>query len=164
MKKEEETRAQESTAPVEASPSQESVPETNTPAASSETEDKALDTVPRRRAPAAELPEVPADLALLPGLLEAWGEWLTYRKERRLPTAPSTAKGMFVKLREFQQAGHDPVGVIHNSIAQGWQGLFPPRAEHVVKFQPRPKTTEEANQKLLASIEAGRDAVRGVFG
>lgn len=146
MKKEEQTQAQKITELVEASPSQESVPQVNTPAAASETNAPSLDTVPRRR-PAAEMPEVPADLALLPGLLDAWGDWLAYRKERRLPTTPSTAKGMFVKLRGFQQAGHDPVGVIHNSIAQGWQGLFPPRAEHVVKFQPRPQTTEEANSR-----------------
>jgi hypothetical protein len=56
---------------------------------------------------------------------------------------------LWVKLREFQQAGHDPVGVIHNSIAQGWQGLFPPRAAHVVKFQQAAKTTEEANTRVL---------------
>lgn len=96
---------------------------------------------------AAALPELPEDLATVPGLPEAWAAWLQYRRERRLATAPSTATGMFNKLRQLAAEGHGPVEVIHTSITNGWQGLFPLRAAHVVKFTPKPQTTEQANQQ-----------------
>jgi len=155
------TRAQKSTAPIEIVPPQESLIETNTPAVAIQTNDAALDTILRRRA--AELPELPADLALLPDLIEAWSNWLAYRKERRFKTVPSTARGMFVKLREFHADGQDPAAVIHNSIANGWQGLFPFRAAHVVKFNPRPQNTEQANAQFVQGVEDTIAAVRGVF-
>ena len=164
MNKEQQQDAQESAALVGTSPSQESVPETNTPPIASEINAPAFETVPRRRAPAAEMPAMPVALAALPGLTEAWGEWLTYRKQRHLPTAPATAQGMFVKLAEFHADGHDPAGVIHNSISNGWQGLFPPRAAHVVRFQP--KTTEEANDRVrnrAAELYAALKGVKNVF-
>jgi len=137
------TRAQKSTAPIEIAPSQESFIETNIRATASQGNAPTLNKVARR---AALLPEMPVDLAALPGLPAAWVEWLAYRKQRRLATAPATVQGMFVKLREFHADGQDPAAVIHNSIANGWQGLFPLRAAHVVKFNP--KTTEEANARV----------------
>lgn len=100
----------------------------------------------RRRA-AAPLPELPADLAAVPGLTDAWAAWLQYRRERRLATAPSTATGMFNKLRTLAAEGHPPVDVIRTSIENGWQGLFPLRVAHVVKFTPRPQTTQAANEQ-----------------
>ena len=162
MKKEEQTGAQESTALVEAPPSPESGFETNTPAVASETNVPSLETVPRRRAAPAEMPEMPASLAVLPGMPEAWGEWMTYRRERKLATAPSTAKGMFVNLQKYHAEGLNPVEVIRNSIDQGYQGLFPAKG-HIVKFQPRPRTTEEANEKFVAGFQENVNAVKGVF-
>lgn len=105
-----------------------------------------IEKVPAARRRAAPLPDLPEDLAAVPGLPEAWGAWLQYRRERRLATAPSTATGMFNKLRQLAAEGHGPVEVIHTSITNGWQGLFPLRAAHVVKFTPRPQTTQAANQ------------------
>ena len=101
----------------------------------------------KKKVPAAALPELPEDLAAVPGLPEAWAAWLQYRRERRLATAPSTVTGMFNKLRQLAAEGHGPVEVIHTSITNGWQGLFPLRAAHVVKFTPRPQTTDQANHQ-----------------
>lgn len=116
---------------------------------------------------AAALPDLPEDLATVPGLPEAWAAWLQYRRERRLATAPSTVTGMFNKLRQLAADGHGPVEVIHTSITNGWQGLFPLRAAHVVKFTPRPQTTEQANhqaaQRASDIYAALQEDTRAVF-
>ncbi|GGS13766.1 hypothetical protein [Deinococcus knuensis] len=65
----------------------------------------------RRRA-AAPLPDLPDDLAAVPGLTDAWAAWLQYRRERRLATAPSTATGMFNKLRTLAAEGHTHLRVL----------------------------------------------------
>ena len=120
----------------------------------------------RRRA-AAPLPDLPDDLAAVPGLADAWAAWLQYRRERRLTTAPSTATGMFNKLRALAAEGHPPVEVIRTSIENGWQGLFPLRAAHVVKFTPRPQTTQAANdqaaQRASDVYAALQEDTRAIF-
>lgn len=131
-----------------------------------ETKATSTEQVPAARR-AAALPELPADLAAVPGLPEAWAAWLQYRRERRLATAPSTATGMFNKLRQLAAEGHGPVEVIHTSITNGWQGLFPLRAAHVVKFTPRPQTTDQANhqaaQRASDIYAALQEDTRAVF-
>lgn len=88
--------------------------------------------------------ELPADLAALPGLPAAWDRWMMYRRERRLATAPSTVTGMFNRLRQFYREGHDPAGVIQNSIDNGWQGLFPHRTENLKFTRPDPNAARRA--------------------
>ncbi|AWN22188.1 hypothetical protein DKM44_02185 [Deinococcus irradiatisoli] len=117
-------------------------------------------------AAALALPDLPADLAALPGLPQAWAEWLQYRRERRLATAPSTATGMFNRLRRFAAEGDDPVEVIRNSIENGYQGLFRVEKPRNLKFTPRPKTTEQANRQAAdraREIYAALEGTHAVF-
>ncbi|WP_161883932.1 helix-turn-helix domain-containing protein [Deinococcus alpinitundrae] len=108
--------------------------------------------VPRRAGLA--LPAVPADLAAVPGMPEAWADWMTYRRQRRWTTAPMTVTGMFAKLRAYAAEGDNPVEVIQNSIANGWQGLFPAEKPRNLKFPSRPQPTEAADARALHTAQA----------
>lgn len=59
--------------------------------------------------------------------LESWQAWVADRKERRKPVTERAATGQLAKLQEYRNEGHDPASVIANSIAGGYQGLFPER-------------------------------------
>ncbi len=60
-------------------------------------------------------------------LKEAWNEWLQERKERKL--RKFTERGMKAAITHLLNiSGHNEetaVQIINQSIAQGWQGLFP---------------------------------------
>lgn len=52
----------------------------------------------------------------------AWHRWVEYRKQIRRPIKPASIAAAQRKLAGF---GPDQVAVVEQSIAQGWQGLFP---------------------------------------
>lgn len=62
--------------------------------------------------------------------LQKWQEWLQYRKERRLATyTPTGLKRTFNKLVEDSQNDFRlAIQIIDQSLAMGWQGLFPIKA------------------------------------
>ncbi|UWX64174.1 hypothetical protein [Deinococcus rubellus] len=100
------------------------------------------------------MPELPADLAALPGMPEAWAQWFEYRRQRRLPTPPLTATGMANRLQRFAAEGDDPAEVIRNSIECGHQGLFRAEKPRNLKFPSRPQTTEAADARALTTAQA----------
>jgi hypothetical protein len=56
------------------------------------------------------------------GFAEKWGEWLTYRSEKRKPVSEVAAR------KQLAQLSKDPrtaAAAIDQSIANDWQGLFP---------------------------------------
>lgn len=56
-----------------------------------------------------------------------WREWVGYRKSLRKPIkTPQGANGAVNALAEFRQQGFPPEAVIRHSIANEYQGLFPP--------------------------------------
>lgn len=55
-----------------------------------------------------------------------WTEWVADRQERRKPISSRAASQQLKRLAEFREQGHDPARVIEHSIANGYQGLFPP--------------------------------------
>ncbi|MBN2580948.1 MAG: helix-turn-helix domain-containing protein [Pirellulales bacterium] len=55
----------------------------------------------------------------------AWGEWLAYRRERRLTCTPRTLNAQLCKLASWGPTA--AIQAIENAIAGGWQGLFEPR-------------------------------------
>jgi len=59
---------------------------------------------------------------------QAWSEYLDYRKASRLkPLQPASIKAQLLKLSEI---GHDTaIEAINDSIANGWQGIFPPKGQ-----------------------------------
>lgn len=67
--------------------------------------------------------------------VEAWHRWEQYRREIRKPIHPASRLSAQRKLAEF---GADQGAVVEQSVANGWQGLFP------LKEQPRPKKQENS--------------------
>lgn len=62
-----------------------------------------------------------------PEFVSAWGDWLAYRRERRLTAyKPTSLKAQFAELAAWGEAG--AIASIRESIRQQWQGLFPPKA------------------------------------
>jgi hypothetical protein len=72
--------------------------------------------------------EIPASLQTSK-FRQAWSEYLDYRKASRLkPLQPASIKAQLLKLSEI---GHDTaIEAITNSIANGWQGIHPPKKNH----------------------------------
>lgn len=55
---------------------------------------------------------------------KTWTEWLKVRKAKS--NTPGSLQAALKKLEGFKAAGHDPNEIVANSLANGWQGLFPP--------------------------------------
>jgi hypothetical protein len=69
-------------------------------------------------------PEIPACLDT-PEFRAAWGEWLSYRHDRRLTCRPQTLQKQLAFLAALGSASAAVVSV-ETSIRSGWQGLFKP--------------------------------------
>lgn len=60
-----------------------------------------------------------------PGLdREAWGIWVAYRSEIKKPIRPCSVAAA---QRRMAAMGKDQMAAVENSIANSWQGLFPPK-------------------------------------
>jgi hypothetical protein len=101
-----------------------------------------------------ETPSSPKGDADVPvSLRSCWGEWLEYRKERRLaPYKPSTVK----RLLNWLQEQPDPAAVVDQSIRQGWQGLFELKAHPGGKMGPVPEEEDLPFDDLDALKAAAR--------
>ena len=67
----------------------------------------------------------PAKLPMPDGVkIERWGEWIAYRRKRKLTTTEPTMRKQLEFLTKCQTRGQPPDDVIEASIANGWQGLF----------------------------------------
>jgi hypothetical protein len=69
--------------------------------------------------------KTPTPLALpswLPS--EAWAEFVQHRKDIKKPLSDLATQKNLKLLDELRSQGEDPVRVIEQSIANGWQGLF----------------------------------------
>lgn len=72
--------------------------------------------------PAAPLPEgLPAEI---------WQAFREHRKAIKAPLTPAAEKLALKKIAELRAAGHDPAGVVEQSILNGWKGLFELRVSH----------------------------------
>lgn len=71
-----------------------------------------------------------ASLIELPDWLDRddWASWVADRKIRRKPVTQEGARRQLQQLAAYRAEGHAPGAVIANSIAGGYQGLYPPRA------------------------------------
>jgi hypothetical protein len=70
----------------------------------------------------------------------AWESYLAYRKSSRLKAlAPASVQA---QLRNLSEMGHDEaIEAINQSIANGWQGIFPPKNKKTA-----PSKVEEVEQ------------------
>ena len=69
----------------------------------------------------------------------AWESYLAYRKSSRLKAlAPASIQA---QLRNLSEMGHDEaIAAINQSIANGWQGIFPPKGQ-----KPAPAKAKEVD-------------------
>lgn len=58
---------------------------------------------------------------------ETWADWVAYRKSIKKPITETTFKHQIRELEKLHAAGHDVNECISQSIANGWQGIFPPK-------------------------------------
>lgn len=104
---------------------------------------------------------LPGKLTSIDGFEAAWGEWLTYRRERKLTVTPTCLKKQLAMLENQT----DPIAVLNQSIQNGWQGLFPIKsdsnhgksdgevdwsAEYHRVMGPSRNLSDEEYQRLLA--------------
>lgn len=87
-----------------------------------------------------------AELASVPGLdLEAWTRWTTYRTEIRKPIKPAS---MDAAARKLAALGPLQAATVENSIAEGYQGLIPPKPPPNGFTGNRPTRYEQAMTAL----------------
>lgn len=81
---------------------------------------------------------------------QKWGEWLEYRKSRRLTTSNITLGRQIQFLGRFQSQHRE---IIEQSITNGWQGLFEPKngmsktPSNVLKTDNRSKLVQAMKDK-----------------
>ena len=80
----------------------------------------------------------------------AWDDWIAYRREARHKRwSARTVKTQLGRLGKLTES--DAIEAINRSIANGWQGLFPPeKADN----NSRPTRNGEANAKIAAQVAA----------
>ena len=77
---------------------------------------------------------------------KAWISYLQYRKERRLSSL--LPKSLEVKWRQMASWGHEAsLRQIDEAIANGWQGIFEPKAEQINKDKPKDKPEQHSKYK-----------------
>lgn len=58
---------------------------------------------------------------------EAWAAFVDHRRKIKAPMTDRAAELAVAELGKLRAAGHDPRAVIHQSILNGWRGLFAPK-------------------------------------
>jgi hypothetical protein len=75
---------------------------------------------------------------------DAWNKYLQYRKERKKPLYPTS---FLAKWKQMEAWGKESaITAINNSIANGWQGIFP--TDQGTSSKPT-KTEEESKYKNI---------------
>lgn len=85
--------------------------------------------------------------------INKWQEWLQYRAERKLARyVPVGLKRTFTKLKE--DSGNNPqvaIQMIDQSLAYGWQGIFPL------------KNAPNGGQQQAVSTKATRESINDLY-
>lgn len=92
-----------------------------------------------------------------------WGDFIADRRERKKPMTSRALQLAIAKLAALRDAGHDPEAVLLQSIACGWSGLFPIKAERAGKadLTSLAERVRAAGAEAKASLEqkhGGSDA------
>lgn len=91
-------------------------------------------------------------LFTIPGFTEAWDLWKQYRKERNLTTTQLTYK---MQIRALEKYPKVAIATLEQSIANGWQGLFPQKIHNEV--EPRPREMWQLSKDEKNEYESIRD-------
>lgn len=120
-----------------------------------ETEEKNTPPTPRKRGSGFD-----ASTIDLPDWLdrEDWQSWVSDRKARKKPVTEEGARRQLQQLAQYRAEGHRPADVIANSIAGGYQGLFPPRTQTRAGPPSRSQMMADWNAELGEVLAEGRRA------
>lgn len=82
---------------------------------------------------------------------ETWEDFTSHRKSLRKPLTPRAADLLIKKLHEMRQQGNNPVGVVEQSIMNGWVGVFPLNGDSKRKTQAcrREKAAAEMMEGMI---------------
>jgi len=97
----------------------------------------------------------------IPAFHEAWGEWDAHRREKKKPITPRS-RGM--ALKQLEAMGPDrAIAAIENSIANGYQGIFEPKASAGgSRYGPKDITGNQVLQQVPNFFEQEiKDAEQG---
>ncbi len=88
----------------------------------------------------------------------AWKTWVAYRKKRKKPLPEASMEAAMKRLASF---GDKQMEAVLTSIANGWQGVFPPgkKAPSVVRSEEKAKRQAEADKAELVTLKARAAAV-----
>ncbi|WP_187337331.1 hypothetical protein [Bordetella bronchiseptica] len=116
-------------------------------------EEKQPPPTPRKRGSGfdASAIELPAWLDLVD-----WQSWVADRKARKKPITEEGARRQLKQLADYRADGHQPADVIANSIAGGYQGLFPPRGQIRASSPSRAQSMADWNAELGEVLAEGR--------
>ncbi|OWT69228.1 MULTISPECIES: YdaU family protein [unclassified Achromobacter] len=87
---------------------------------------------------------------------EDWQSWVSDRKARKKPVTEEGARRQLKQLADYLAQGHKPADVIGNSIAGGYQGLFPPKAQARAGPPSRAQAMADWNAELSRELAQGR--------
>jgi hypothetical protein len=81
----------------------------------------------------------------------AWKTWVAYRKKRKKPLPEASMEAAMKRLASF---GDQQMEAVLTSIANGWQGVFPPgkKAPSVVKAEEKAKRQVEADKREMEAL------------
>lgn len=99
------------------------------------------------------LPDLPASL-ITPAFTRAWGDWLTYRRERKLAAYKATTlKRQLAALEAWGEAA--AVAAIDASIRNNWQGIFEPKAGNGAPAKATRAPAETARVERILGYQEG---------
>lgn len=87
-----------------------------------------------------------------------WGEWVKYRSESKKPLTETTVRQQLANLTQWHQDGHDANEIIGISIANSWQGLFPPKKGNGAKQVSTAEANAAQRERLMVKLFGGQDA------
>lgn len=88
---------------------------------------------------------------------EDWQAWVADRRARKKPVTEEGAKRQLQQLDGYRSEGHRPADVIANSIAGGYQGLYPPRGgSSAPALRSRAQADQEWNDGLRHELAGVR--------
>ena len=80
---------------------------------------------------------------------DSWVEWCQHRRDKGKTITQLAANKQLKQLAEYREQGHHPTAVIDHCIANGYQGLFPPRStNHEASRRTRRETPLEEGVRL----------------
>lgn len=81
---------------------------------------------------------------------QAWAEWITYRKAKRITVTPITMTRQLKMLGK--QVETDAIVMLNQSMDNGWSGLFPPKGNQ----DSAPAAQKQTKEELLGGRESNR--------